>query len=97
MNSPYVGMFFEKVFELSIGISTSVSFMVQAKISVEVGAMISIIGMIGVMAGTTLLGRSGDMFPMLRENGHQLIEPTVDVRERAEGVRFPLAPPSFHS
>ncbi len=54
--------------------------------------MISIISMICVMAGTTLLGRTGDMFPLLRENGRQLIEPTVDVRERAERGSIPLSP-----
>lgn len=35
------------------------------------------------------LERSGDMFPILRENGDQLIEPTVDVKERARGFDSP--------
>jgi hypothetical protein len=85
-------MFFGKGFELSIGISTTVAFVAQAKINVEVGTMVSIIGMICVMAGTTLLGQSGDMFPILRENGQRLRGHTVDVWERAEGGSIPPLP-----
>lgn len=50
-------MFFEKALEFSVGISVSISFVAKATITMEEFAMVSIISMIGAMAGTTLLGQ----------------------------------------
>ena len=63
--SPLAGVILNKVYASLIGIKSSAFFMIQLSLMMEVKMTISIIWMIGIVAGTTLLGRSGDMFPKL--------------------------------
>ncbi len=78
---PYVGVVLKKALALSVGIKASVSFIVSITATMEVSMMISTICAMCVVAGTALLGRSGDLFPTLREGERRTQEDAVEVWE----------------
>jgi hypothetical protein len=71
-----------------------ISLSINLEIEMEVKIMISNILMMCVVAGTALLGRSGDMFPRLREGRHVGSRRTSFRYGRSVGgFNSPLAPP----
>jgi hypothetical protein len=63
-----MGGFWDRTWAFLVGIMSSIFLKVfNLKIKMEVSIMISSVLEICIAAGTALLGRSGDMFPILWE------------------------------
>lgn len=92
--SLYLGVFFDKACTFSFGIVTSVTLLKLRVIKMEEQMILKNIIAIFMVAVTALLGRSGDKFPKLWEDGilkQEISQLRIGVVHG--GVRFPPAPP----
>ena len=87
VKSPCVGVIFESMGALSVIIMFSVTLFIRMTVKLEVKNMSTIILMC-LTAGTTLLGRSGGMFPKSGEKTLTIRKSTVNIWEECGEVRF---------
>ena len=102
---PCLGERYTSLCVFLVGIMLAVSFVIRVAASVKANAvvmmktrmegnMMTAVQVICVVAGTALLGRSGDMFPILQGNARGGVALTVsDMGVSAGGFDSPLAPP----